>query len=428
MTNTQLAAASDIKKGTTQVNAMYIGSQLMWYKGTLPPGYTEVEYIASTASGGQYIDLNILLYDTLNKWYDIAMKFRPIGPGMDNGTQYTMFGCQDNTGSPWPGTFIRKNTSNATMTGRYIGGTGKDNTIGNVGSDIELTEKTPPSKNVTNLNNSNKTHTWGTSLFCIFDSQDKSVKARYIEARLYYFKLFVEGVLVRDMIPCKNPSDVPGMYDTVNKVFYPSLSNTAFNAGPNVGLPYDAEIEYLESTGTQYIDTGIIPDANTGMYIKATLGTGADNYVAGLRNDSSNTRWIIARTTQNGWYWGYGQYAGSYSQYLHYRNSPAECKLNYLNSKKWEAEGSSDSVETSLPTLSFTPAYNIRLFGSAGVTASYTTYSGRIYSAKISQGSNITMDLIPVRIGQIGYMYDKVSGQLFGNDGTGSFTLGPDKS
>ena len=164
------------------------------------------------------------------------------------------------------------------------------------------------------------------------------------------------------------------------------------------------------------------------MYIKATLGTGADNYVAGLRNDSSNTRWIIARTTQNGWYWGYGQYAGSYSQYLHYRNSPAECKLNYLNSKKWEAEGSSDSVETSLPTLSFTPAYNIRLFGSAGVTASYTTYSGRIYSAKISQGSNITMDLIPVRIGQIGYMYDKVSGQLFGNDGTGSFTLGPDKS
>jgi hypothetical protein len=36
-------------------------------------------------------------------------------------------------------------------------------------------------------------------------------------------------------------------------------------------------------------------------------------------------------------------------------------------------------------------------------------------------------DFIPVRIGQTGYMYDKVSGQLFGNAGTGAFILGPDK-
>lgn len=34
------------------------------------------------------------------------------------------------------------------------------------------------------------------------------------------------------------------------------------------------------------------------------------------------------------------------------------------------------------------------------------------------------MDLISVRVGQVGYMYDKVSGQLFGNAGTGTFVLG----
>lgn len=28
----------------------------------------------------------------------------------------------------------------------------------------------------------------------------------------------------------------------------------------------------------------------------------------------------------------------------------------------------------------------------------------------------------------IGYMYDKVSGQLFGNQGTGNFILGADKN
>ena len=35
---------------------------------------------------------------------------------------------------------------------------------------------------------------------------------------------------------------------------------------------------------------------------------------------------------------------------------------------------------------------------------------------------------IPVRVGQVGYMYDRVSGQLFGNQGTGNFILGEDKN
>jgi hypothetical protein len=43
--------------------------------GPLPAGYTELEYISSTNNGNQYIDLGIKLYDTLNKDYDIAIKF-----------------------------------------------------------------------------------------------------------------------------------------------------------------------------------------------------------------------------------------------------------------------------------------------------------------------------------------------------------------
>ena len=33
-------------------------------------------------------------------------------------------------------------------------------------------------------------------------------------------------------------------------------------------LPYDAEVEYLESTGTQWIDTEIIPNSDYGFEIK----------------------------------------------------------------------------------------------------------------------------------------------------------------
>jgi uncharacterized protein YjdB len=202
--------------------------------------YTELEYIESTTTGGQYIDLDIKLYETLGAWYDIAIKYNVSGAGK-NPEQPTLFGCQDNTGSPWPGTFIRMNQTSSTNTiGRYIGGTGKDNTLGNNNTDIELPVKTAPDRNVTNLNNGNKTHSWGTSLFCAF-SDASGTPFRFIAAKLYYFKLFSktsgtsQGTLIRDMMPCKRNSDnAIGLLDKVNNVFYTNPSGDAFVAGPVV--------------------------------------------------------------------------------------------------------------------------------------------------------------------------------------------------
>lgn len=218
--------------GTDQVQKAYLGTTLIWQRSSsrLPEGYTELEYIASTSSGGQYIDLNILLYDVLDKPYDIAIKFNLIGNGSDNNFQATIFGCQENV-SPWPGTFIRRNSNN--IQARYIGGSGKDNTIGQIGNIIELTEKTPPNKNVYNYNNSGKVHSWGTSLFCAF-ADANGTPMRLAEAKIYYFKLFVSGTLVRDLVPCKNSNDVIGMYDLVNNTFYTSPNNVAFVGGNEV--------------------------------------------------------------------------------------------------------------------------------------------------------------------------------------------------
>ena len=40
----------------------------------------------------------------------------------------------------------------------------------------------------------------------------------------------------------------------------------------------------------------------------------------------------------------------------------------------------------------------------------------------------VLIDMIPVRKDGVGYMYDKVTGNFFGNDGTGDFVVGPDKN
>lgn len=55
-------------------------------------------------------------------------------------------------------------------------------------------------------------------------------------------------------------------------------------------------------------------------------------------------------------------------------------------------------------------------------------FIGRCYYLKFTKNGTVVCDLIPVRVGQVGYLYDKVSGKLFGNSGTGSLILGPDKA
>lgn len=52
--------------------------------------------------------------------------------------------------------------------------------------------------------------------------------------------------------------------------------------------------------------------------------------------------------------------------------------------------------------------------------------SGKVYYLKIYQNDNLVRDFIPVRVGTTGYLYDRVSGQLFENSGSGSFTYGND--
>ena len=84
---------------------------------------------------------------------------------------------------------------------------------------------------------------------------------------------------------------------------------------------------------------------------------------------------------------------------------------------------------------------NSRAHGSLGTYASNKGYhlfacysqnkvgykvSEKLRSCKVYVNDIQVCDLIPVRKGTTGYMYDKVSGTLYGNDGTGDFVLGND--
>ena len=185
--------------------------------------------------------------------------------------------------------------------------------------------------------------------------------------------------------------------------------------------PYDAEIEYLESDGNQWIDTNFIPDDNSGLYIKAYANKYFNNAVAvGVRQTTGDTRWWINYSNGLEISWNsYIAYNVSYPKVI------TEVENNFLNSRTGKINGV--IKRRTYPTL-----YNITnsayLFnGNLYGTSIANPFIGRIYNVKFSRNDMIVMDMIPVRVGNVGYMYDKVSGQLFGNSGTGDFILGPDK-
>lgn len=54
----------------------------------------------------------------------------------------------------------------------------------------------------------------------------------YTKAKVYSCKIYDNGTLARDFIPCKNASGLVGLWDDVNNTFYSNAGSGTFTAGP----------------------------------------------------------------------------------------------------------------------------------------------------------------------------------------------------
>ena len=198
-------------------------------------------------------------------------------------------------------------------------------------------------------------------------------------------------------------------------------------------IPYDAEIEYLQSTGVQYINTGISPSTNFECEVKAEFTQNQAGFDTLLGSYTSTSEYGVALAIRatleaNAGYIQFGDNAGGTSLIvssiqtlgLHtYKTSLKNSSLKVdvdgtVNSRTWGTGQSPSSL----------PMYMFARNKGSGTIGNYS--KAKVYYCKIWNGGTLVRDFIPVRVGQVGYMYDKVSGQLFGNSGTGSFTLGND--
>lgn len=200
-------------------------------KISLPAGYTQVEYIASTATGGQYIDLNLQWFTDVNS-IGLNAKFNMIGSGADNHDQATLIGAMYES-SPYPGYVIRKDGNQYAQTGMYLGSYGGK--FATIGQDFTFTGS---------KSNISVSHNQTTTLFCGLKSNN--TPQRYSEAKIYYMMIYKNDILVRDLIPCINSESVAGLYDLVNSVFYSSQGDEEFDYYPRSTYVEDGLIFHLD--------------------------------------------------------------------------------------------------------------------------------------------------------------------------------------
>ena len=193
------------------------------------------------------------------------------------------------------------------------------------------------------------------------------------------------------------------------------------------------EVEYLESTGTQWIDTGYIPTTSTGYKLKHTIceDNGRDNIIIGCREDSGVTRfwedidWGSSDTLG----WGYGEYSAN--SLIHRwslvgkAGNVVESGCNYYNSRKCFVNDEIKQLpQPELPEIT-RPMY-LFCANNAG-SASYFIKS-KIYYVKITEGSELVRNFIPcLDASDTPCMYDIVEGKAYYNKGTGTFLYGEKK-
>jgi hypothetical protein len=194
--------------------------------------------------------------------------------------------------------------------------------------------------------------------------------------------------------------------------------------GGGASLPYDAEVEYLESDGTAYIDTGIKSDGN--LHIKTYLvdffvyANGGKWPFGGRTSSSRDMFGMYINNNDKNVYFAYHTNSG-YTKCNEYTSYPQSCIVEIGNGVIKIGE----TLHT-YSSATFTSTKNLLLFG-LNNGESQLVWPIKIGATYLTNGTQ-TLDLIAVRKNGIGYMYDKISGQLIGNSaGSGAFILGPDK-
>ena len=289
------------------------------------------------------------------------------------------------------------------------------------------------------------------------NSSNEAVQKTSLKIASFYIK--DNGALVRNFIPAKRNSDnVLGMYDTVSGQFFTNQGSGAFAAGPVVvptpdapmdivcnngvlkvrhqsGLPlgYTA-LEYIQSSGSQYIDTGRVPNNNDIVeqkFQKVGTSTTVCAWYGSMPSSQTITpRFGVGSSVINQ---SFAVFAGvNYTASVGLADTNAHTlRFQASEERKFSYEFDGISGEFSVGSDLYTPAVELTSYlfarhGTDGVQV-YDNEGTKIYYHReyLADGT-LVLNMVPVKrdSDDVLGMYDTVSGQFFTNQGTGDFVAG----
>lgn len=238
--NRVIAAMDDINERLTAAGYVTVYHPIIVHPETPPPtptlpeGYTELEYIES--SGTQYIDTGFHPTQSTRIIMDVQMTtLNPDGHEWFFGARRT--GSVAAFGFFW--------NYSAQKFGATYGNKQVD-----ISSAVGKNERIIIDQNRNQLTFNGQSYTFPVATFQtpvnlpLLARNTNGTLAAYISAKVWSAQLFDDGQLIRDYVPCKNPSNEVGLYDLVDGEFYPNAGAGVFSAGPEVINPQpDPELD-----------------------------------------------------------------------------------------------------------------------------------------------------------------------------------------
>lgn len=368
--------------------------------------YNVVEYVEST--GTQYIDTGLIMEKSTTMRMEISAQLTSNGnwAGVNGYMQH-----QASLGGGSKGLFVVDYNGNTHIENVYFNNTLKYTQ--------DWTSAYSGAKNkVAVIGMGNAENTWWTNISA----------NRYAQVgKWYYIKVYRSGTLVRDYVPCVRNSDgVAGLYDKVENKFYTNSGTGSFGSGATTGGVVEEyqRVEYLDFTGGQIINSGVIPTRDTTTQV--TFKTSTDGkWLFGSRTgyNTTDTYAMHLYTASNSlWY----QIASSSTPQQSYNFSGNKVTVKVDKNYMWVngKQLNSTAFSSSGFTTSSWPLY----FGGINEKGSGTDrpFTGQIYDIKIWQGSTLVRDFVPVvrSRGGVAGMYDMVERKFYTNAGSGSFEAG----
>lgn len=181
------------------------------------------------------------------------------------------------------------------------------------------------------------------------------------------------------------------------------------------GLPSGyTQLEYIQSSGTQYVDTGVKPDQTYTLEVKyQTAQTSAGGIAVSDQNWQSN---------------GFGIWCNAVA-FGNQTSQDVTLNGSEVITAKLSQAGLVVNGETVwTPTAAtFTAAANMTLMALNRNGSISERCSGRLYYAKLTSSGTLIRDFLPCKnaSGAVG-LYDTVGAQFYANAGTGTFAAGPE--